>query len=185
MPPPIVEDTWDGESAPLSPIFISPGALERIEPVKNKPKQTRQPASPRNTVGYVQTFVGPQRRPKSKMPIEGHAEVGRLLKSVLLSTYERKGVYNRVNSIRSELDEWTQREYNHEELPNAQFFDLYYGESGASFARSILPEAKERHVAELMRVKEVLTKHYPDCPPLRTLLKKTDAAVKSLQEWGV
>jgi len=33
------------------------------------------------------------------------AEVGRLLKSVLVTTYHRKGVYNRVNAIRSELDE--------------------------------------------------------------------------------
>ena len=184
LPLPVVEDAWDGESAPLSPIFISPGALTRIEPAKVKPKRAPQSTGSRNTVGYVQTFVGPQRRPKGKMPIDVHAEVGRLLKSVLLSTYERKGVYNRLNAIRSELDEWTQREYNYEELPNKQFFDLYYGESGASFARSILPEDKERHVADLVRVKEVLVTHYPDCPPLRTLLKKTDAAVKSLQDWG-
>lgn len=175
---------WDGESAPLSPIFFSPGYLASTKSPKEKPKQARPPAGQRSTVGYVQTFVGPQRRPKGKMPIEVHAEVGRLLKSVLLSTYERKGVYNRLNSIRSELDEWTQREYSHAELPNQHFFDLYYGESGASFARSILPEARERHVANLVRVKEVLTTHYPDCPPLRTLLKKADAAVKSLQDWG-
>jgi len=32
-------------------------------------------------------------------------------------------------------------------------------------------------------VKKILGKHYPDCSPLRTLLKKVDAAVGSLTSW--
>lgn len=182
---PLVENTWDGESAPLLPYFVSPGTLVRLEPPKAKPpRRVGKPVGPRKTEGYVQTFVGPQRRPKGRMPIETHAEVGRLLKSVLLATRARNGVYNRLNSVRSELDEWTQREYTPIELPSEQFFDLYYGETGASYSRSISPADKERHVANLVRVKEMLTAHYPDCAPLRSLLKKTDTAVKSLQEWG-
>lgn len=52
-----------------------------------------------------------------------------LLKSVLVASFHRKGVYNRVDGIRSELDEWTMREYNRAELPSEVFFDLYYHES--------------------------------------------------------
>lgn len=46
-----------------------------------KDKQKTQPKSngQRNSVGYVQTFVGPQHRPKGRMSIEAHVEVGRLL----------------------------------------------------------------------------------------------------------
>lgn len=117
------------------------------------------------------------------MPIEAHAEVGRLLKSVLTATYQRKGVYNRVNAVRSELDEWTQREYNHAELPSEQFFELYYHESGSTFERALPVAERVRHDASLAQAKQMLSVHYPDCPPLRSLLKKIDAAQKSLQTW--
>ena len=134
-------------------------------------------------MGYVRTFVGPQRRPNGKMPIEAHAKVGALLKSVLVASRERKGVYNRVNGIRCELDEWTQREYSQAELPNEQFFDLYYHESGGTFAPSLPADERSRHVENLANVKRTLAEHYPDSTPLRALLKNIDGAIKSMQSW--
>lgn len=184
LPSPIVEAAWDGESAPMIPFFVSPGTIAKADAAKDKPKTLGKQNGQRNSVGYVHTFGAPQRRPKSRMPIEAHAHVGRLLKSVLNETNHRKGVYNRVNAIRSELDEWTQREYNHAELPNEQFFDLYYNESGSTFLRALAEADRERHVQSLTHAKEVLGEHYPDCPPLRSLLKKVDAAVKSLRDWN-
>lgn len=187
LPSPVVESAWDGESAPSMPIFFSPGSIARGEATaeqKAAAKPRKVTAGPRNTVGYVQTFVGPQRRPKGKMPIEAHAQVGTLLKSVLVASHNRKGVYNRVNGVRCELDEWTQREYNHDELPSEQFFDLYYHESGSSFARTLSPDESTLHVGSLGRAKQILTQHYPDCPPLRALMKKLDAAIGSMQTWA-
>lgn len=185
LSPPIVEDTWDGESSPSLPIFVSPGTITRSKPAKTISEMPHHaPTGQRNTVGYIQTFVGPQRRPKGKMPIESHAKVGELLKSVLVASYHRKGVYNRVNGIRSELDEWAQREYSHAELPNEQFFDLYYHESESSFARTLSTDERGRHIDSMERVKQILARHYPDSPPLRTLLTKVDAAIKSMQSWG-
>lgn len=184
LPAPIVEATWNGESAPMVPFFVSPGTAAKAKAEQERPKVVPKPSGQRNSVGYVQTFVGPQRRPKGRMPIEVHAEVGRLLKSVLVGTYERKGVYNRVNAIRSELDEWIQREYNHDELPNERFFDLYYHESGAAIPRSLSDADRDAYRANLLKAKEMLVKHYPDCPPLRNLLKKVDAAAHSLQTWA-
>lgn len=186
LPTPIVEAAWKGESAPSMPIFFSPGTISRAEAAAAQSAATkpRKVASgPRNTVGYVQTFVGPQRRPKGKMSIEVHSQVGALLKSVLVDSYHRKGVYNRVNGIRSELDEWTQREYNYAELPSEQFFDLYYHESGSSFSRTLSSDARALHVGSLVKVKQILARHYPDSPPLRVLMKKLDAAICSLQTW--
>lgn len=187
LPAPIVEAAWDGESAPSTPIFFSPGAVARNEAAAAKaavaePRKVAR--GPRNTVGYVQTFVGPQRRPKGRMPIEAHAQVGTLLKSVLVASHHRKGVYNRVNGIRSELDEWTQREYNHAELSSEQFFDLYYHESGSTFARALSPDERAIHVGSMERVKQILAHHYPDSPPLRALMKKLDAAIGSMQTWA-
>lgn len=186
LPAPIVEAAWDGESAPSMPIFFSPGAIARNEAAAAKPaSEPRKVArGPRSTVRYVQTFVGPQRRPKGRMPIEAHAQVGTLLKSVLVASHHRKGVYNRVNGIRSELDEWTQREYNHAELPSEQFFDLYYHESGSSFARTLSPDERALHVGNLEQVKQILDLHYPDSPPLRALMKKLDASIGSMQTWA-
>lgn len=183
LPAPIVEAAWEGESAPTLPFFVSPGTIAKAAAEKDKPKTPPKSNGQRNSVGYVQTFVGPQRRPKGRMPIEVHTEVGRLLKSVLVATYHRKGVYNRVNAIRSELDEWVQREYNGAELSNEQFFDLYYHESGSTFSRSLTEAERETHSESLAHVKKLLGEHYLDCPPLRSLLKKVDAAVKSLQSW--
>ena len=186
LPAPIVEAAWNGESAPSTPIFFSPGTIARNEAAAKLPAtKTRKVArAPRSTVGYVQTFVGPQRRPNGRMPIEVHAQVGKLLKSVLATSYNRKGVYNRVNGIRSELDEWTQREYNYDELPNEQFFELYYHESGSSFVRTLSPDERALHVGSLEQVKQILAQHYPDSPPLRALMKKLDASIGSMQTWA-
>ena len=36
----------------------------------------------------------------------------------------------------------------------------------------------------LRALKQILTQHYPDCPPLRALMKKLDAAIGSMQTWA-
>lgn len=191
LPAPPVADNWQGESAPRVPYVVSPGAIakrtEAEAAAKEKIKQkTSKLSGKRTTVGYTWTLVGPQRRPNAKMPIEAHAEVGRLLKSVLVESYHRKGVHKRVDAIRSELDEWTQREYSYAELPNEQFFDLYYHEKLPRISRRSLPkDERERHVESLAQVKRMLSEHYPDCAPLRAMLKRADAAISSLQSWCV
>ncbi|MCX5563773.1 DUF5623 domain-containing protein [Alcaligenes phenolicus] len=179
LPEPVVESPWTGQSAPSTPIFVSPGSLAAGE---NKHKLARQKSKPDNSVPYS-FFLSRGRRPKVRMPITGHAEVGGLLKSVLIATYHRKGVYNRVNSIRSKLDDWAQCEYTSEELPGEQFFDLYYHESGATFSKSISDAERRQHINSLEVVKTLLTEHYPDSVPLRELLKKTDMAISSLETW--
>lgn len=181
---PIDEKTWNGESTPLIPIFVSPGAISNVKTPKLDSKQQKKSGGQRNSVKYIQTFVGPSRRPKDRMPIDAHIEIGGLLKSVLVVSSERNGVYNRLNSVRSELDEWVQREYNREELSDEVFFDIYYHESGHQFSRSISHAESSRHINSLERVKQILGKHYPDCPPLRTLLKKVDSAVNSMRTWA-
>lgn len=184
LPPPIEEKTWDGESASVIPYFVSPGAIARTESAKIASQTTRQPATgQRNTVGYNQIFVGPQRRPKGRMPLELHSEVGNLLKSVLAASYHRKGVYKRLDSVRSELDEWVQQEYPRTELPSEQFFDLYYHGPDFSFSRNIPSDEQIRHIGNIQNIKNILALQYPDSAPLRKLIKTLNAAIKSLESW--
>ena len=188
LPAPITEQTWNGESAPTLPYFVSPGSVakSKVEVVtKERAKLApRKSGGERNTEGYIWTFVGPQRRPKGQMPIEVHAELGGLQKSVLAATHHRKGVYNRVDAIRSELDEWIQREYKPTELQNDQFIDLYYRDAASpTFSRSLSNEERARHADSLAQVKAILGKYYPDCAPLRAMLKRADTAIASLHSW--
>jgi hypothetical protein len=183
LPAAIVASTWNGESAPMKPLFVSPGTIAKAAAVKEKPETPNKLKSQRNSVEYVQTFVGPQRRPVGRMPIESHAEAGRLLKSVLVVACKRKGVYKRLNSIRCELDEWAMREFSDDELSVEQLNKLYYQESGTTSSTSITESERKSHAESLAQVKNILGKHYPDCSPLRMLLKKVDAAVGSLTSW--
>lgn len=187
LPKPHSASDWTGESAPQIPYFVSPGTIAKAEAEIEKAKQQtpRRSTGQRNTVGYIWTLVGPQRRPKGRMPIEVHAEVGGLLQSVLAATYYRKGVYNRVDSLRSELDEWAQREYDRAALPDEKFFDLYYhGDAASVSSRSISAVERNRQTERLAVVRAALLQHYPDCAPLRSMVKRLDAAVTSLQTWA-
>lgn len=183
------EADWNGESAPRLPYFLSPGTISKGEAEaaarENAKQVPRKPSGPRKTVGYVWTMIGPRRRPDARMPIEAHAEVGHLLKSVLAVSHHRRGVYNRVAAIRDELDEWVQREYSRTELSAERFSNLYTGNAPRSiFPRALPIDERIRHTGSLAQVKTTLLAHYPDCAPLRAMLKRADAAIASLKTWA-
>lgn len=179
--PPIVEAGWTGESAPYTPFFFSPGTAASVTNVKPKPKpQTRRPS---NSVPYSMVLTGQQRRPAERMKVDDHAVVGKLLKSVLVETRNRAGVYKRVDSIRSQLDDWVQCEYGHDELSSEVFFELYYHEHYPLTSVKNGQKMVAAHVASLTAAKAILVKAYPDSAPLRAMLHKADLAIDSLQKW--
>jgi hypothetical protein len=119
------------------------------------------------------------------MPVEAHEEVAALIGTVLTGCETRKGVANRLNCVRSDLDEWVQREYTHAELPEDRLHEMYYGDRAThSFANSMDLSEAAQHRARLDRVREILRRHYPDCEPLRRLFRSLDAAEKSLTKWA-
>lgn len=178
-----IRDTWI-DNSDGSVWFYSPGKLAHLgkeNTVRTVPKLS---TGTRNSVEYNQTFVGPQRRPAAKMPIEKHTDVGTLLKSVLAVTYKRKSVYNKLNSVRSTLDEWVQREYtSEEELSQEKFANLYYGGLEHSLAEKMDQHTRPTHIKNIARVKIILVENYPDCAPLRGILRMIDSATTSLQSW--
>lgn len=184
LAPPIVEDPWLGESGPIVPPLVTPAARLVVKTPATR-AQARRSTGPRKTVAYRQTFVGAIRRPKAKMSLKAHEEVASALKSVYAASYYRPGVRNRVDSVRSELDEWVQREYDHAALPDEKFDELYYGgEQQSAFTRRITAGEAKQHVDRLIRAGESLKLHYPDCPPLRALLNRLEVAVRSMRKWG-
>jgi len=181
LPKPMAAADWNGESGPMSPAFVSPGSAAKAHAAQLIPKAAHVKPVPRNSVGFIQTFVGPRTRPAGKMPVEAHAEVGRLLKSVLISVRDRRPIYKRVDRMRSDLDEWVMREYAGDELPNEQFNGLYYHELNGREAAVPLPAGRDHHVGSLVSAKQILARHYPDSAPLRAMFKSADAAIDSLQ----
>lgn len=181
LPPPFVEADWDGRSQAIFPPFVSPAAEAAAAVPKPEPKP-RAPRGPDATVGYhVVLSRNERRRPAKRMPVEAHADVGRLLKSVIYDCRERKRVYNPLNSIRCDLDDWVQREYpGGAELPSSVFFDLYYHEEASASDRLTGTARTARHLANLEQARQILSQHYPDCAPLRSLFKGIDRAITAL-----
>lgn len=183
LPAPIVSSSWPGESAPFPPPFISPGAIALHEASKQRQATPSKKSVKRNTVQYVNPIFGASRRPDAKMPIEAHQQVGQIIKTVLADTYFRNGVRNRINSVRCELDEWVQREYRRSELSDEVFFKMYYQGEHTNFNKQLATNIRLQHIVSMERVKALLTKHYPDCPPLRRLINKLDSAIMSMDSW--
>lgn len=181
LPPPPMEGNWNGQTTMFPARFVSPGALKKKAKSENPPRKGK--TGPRLTISYQMAFSGKRSRPKARMPVSAHAEVGKLLKSVLSTTHNRRGVYNRLNAIRSELDDWVQCEFSHQELPNEQFFNLYYHNDTSS--HSIDKSLRDKHIQSLESAKSILVLHYPECPPLRKILNSIDAALKSLRTWSL
>lgn len=147
-----------------------------------------RPNSPASLGKTVQVnhlmFAGEIKRPNEKMPIEAHAQVGRLLKDVMALTTKRAGVYNRLNKSRSTLDDWAQLEYDSNELPDEKFFDLYYHEGPSENRSRISAEEGAELEHKLTSASRILQQHYPDCKPLKDLLKNITAAIGSLRQWS-
>ena len=174
QPQPLVEANWNGRSEPLLPGFTSPAA--KLE-VSSTPKPSVE-RKPNMTVTYRPPFArNERRRPARRMPIEGHAEVARLLKAVISANRKGTRIVKPLDKARSELDDWVQFEYSRTELSYATFFALYYGE----------PEHDEQNATNAMQierldeVKGLLARHYPDCAPLRAVLKMIDRSAIALK----
>ena len=192
--PPIVaseisplDEKWPGMSAPAKPKFVTPAtiAARTASPQRTSPRR-HVPRGPQRTARYVQTFVGPRRRPMARMPIPVHEEISRLLNQVRSACDHRSGVANRLDRARSELDEWIQREYTAGELPQELFFDLYYrGDHTQSIGRKVSDLQAETYIAQLRQVCDRICTYYPDCEPRRALTRWIDSATKSLQAWAM
>ncbi|MGH8027869.1 MAG: DUF5623 domain-containing protein [Pseudoxanthomonas sp.] len=183
LPAPVTATGWSGESAAHSPVFSSPGR----QAMPAKKRERRDPSNTLrtygNSIGYVQTFVGPQRRPDARMPISAHEEIGKILKSVMSICHNRRGIANKIDAVRSELDEWIQREYDQSELPSERFHQIYYGDNDLHEKKSITDTERMLLMENLDEITGILSRHYPDCAPRRALIRSIGTAQKALIRW--
>ncbi|CAN5512144.1 hypothetical protein BH10PSE6_BH10PSE6_09090 [soil metagenome] len=181
LPIPFVERDWDGRSEPMFPPFFSPAANIAVAARGLAPKPPAKRGQ-NATVGYRMVLMhNERRRPAVRMPVEGHKEVGRLLKLAIRDLSDRKRIYKPLNSVRSDLDDWVQCEYSRTELSDAVFFDLYYHEHALPEDTLTGGARTECHIANLTEAKRILASHYPDCAPLRSMLQTIDNAATALQ----
>ena len=143
-----------------------------------RPSRRRAKNKARNAIIYAHV-CGPELRPNGSMPIERHQQVGRLIKSVLAATLGHRGIQNCLNMVRGDLDEWVAREFTRDELPQSTFFCLYYGENERGLEG---PTDCEMIVEQMELVKKIVTSSYPDCAPLRSLLKLADRAIVMIRK---
>lgn len=124
---PVDAEQWQGESAPYAPMFISPARAASGKAKRARPRPLYRGLVRRNAIVYGHVLLGGSWRPNGRMPLDGHREAGNLLKELLERGGFRSRAHSRLDHIRSELDEWVQREYtSQEDLPNDQFHSLYY-----------------------------------------------------------
>ncbi|NRG18654.1 DUF5623 domain-containing protein [Rhizobiales bacterium] len=185
-PTPVVASRWNGESAPWDKLFSTPGEIASAktnhERKKSSQKVTKKISA--KTIGYHSMFGNVRRKPDTRMPVEAHSQIGKLLMPVLGAAWKRQGVRNRLETVRSELDDWVQKEYLRTELSDEVFHKLYYGDVQHRFrSNEKLDIAELTH--KLSAAERILKKHYPDCEPLRAILRKLEKARESLEKWKV
>jgi hypothetical protein len=162
LPFPIVAEPWRGESREYEPVFVSPAreASGRIKRARPRPPYRGEIRN--RAAAYGNVITGTQWRPAARMPVSAHREAGLLLNSLLNAPGLRARTYQQVDRVRSDLDEWVQREYTAAELSPEEFSELYYRESQSS---PLSADAIVEGVIVLVKT------HYPDCAPRRSMLR--------------
>lgn len=141
------------------------------------PTRAKSKAANAITYGHV---CGPELRPNGSMTIEQHQEVGRLIKSVLAATLGHRGIENCLNMIRGDLEEWAARELTRVELQQSKFLGLYYEQGEHEPEEEI---DKREIVKRVELVKRILARSYPDCVPLRSVLRYVDRTLTMIRRW--
>ena len=181
LPRPPVEAAWEGQTIAASPIFVSPASQAKQEAAKI-PTPRRKPG-PVASVAYHTMFGKVRRRPKGRLTVASHAEVGYLLQEVISATWTRPGVRKPLEIARTTLDDWLQLEYSKGDLSDDDFFKMYYGAVVHRSPSKSAPESRDELKSGLDRVTSVLQQGYPACPPLSSVLKSIDASRNALLRW--
>lgn len=177
MPKPLIADDWNGESSPSWQTFVSPMAKTKQDKRRARCHGTIYPISSATTVPYSYGPGSRRRRPAAELGIDTHTEVGRIIKAVLRSGKISVGIYNRLNSLRSTLEDWLSLEIGPDELQGPEFFEVYYRDTDADkrFGEGVKTHANITAILSDLRQK--LTDAYPDCAPLRQQLQRIDMSI--------
>jgi len=180
MPPPLVAADWAGESVRSWETFASPLATSLQDVRRARCRGTIYPTDSATSIPMNYNPGTSRRRPRGALTLEGHFEAGRIIKAVIWSRQRPYGVYQRMNALRSTLEDWMGREVTDAEFKGVDFFDVYYHELEEEdpLAHRV---ASPQGVADLLGdLKSMLQSAYPDCGPLRQELRRIDASMALL-----
>lgn len=182
IPAPAPKDEWGGESVPSHEVFVSPAALTKQDRRRARSKGTVRPTATETTIPYAMMFDRARRKPSGAIGVPGHIEMGRILKAVIHSRHRPWGAYQRMNSVRSTLEDWMGFEIGSEELDGPEFFDVYYHDPDTEGPYAQAAQSRDGLVRILGDLKGMLRDAYPDCAPLRAQIHKIDMAVSLIEQ---
>ena len=92
------------------------------------------------------------------------------------------GVYTRLSSLRSDLEDWLSLEIGRGQLEDAEFFEVYYTRTDEDQVFLQTLTSANDVVAALRRIARMLKNAYPDCAPLRQQLRRIEMSVSIIEK---
>lgn len=177
IPAPLTSQNWTGISSEGHETFYSPLCVTPQDKRRAAAKGTliRSPSS--KTVP-LRSWDSPNnwRRPNAVMPVESHLNAAKMILAIQQSEAMPSGVYNRLSSIKSELEDWFFSEHDSD---TTNQFDLFYYDT-IDPKDPIVTQAKSVQgvIFVLQKLKALLLDAYVDCEPLRRIIGKLDTSIK-------
>lgn len=186
-----VSPYWMDLGGMLDNVFLPLGPHEpcriRIRDNYWSPAESAQKRDrPRGVAFNVIFGKNPRYRPPGAMALEDHRQCARILKRLYHLSEFRSGVKNRIDAIRSTLDDWIQREYDYDRLPNKNFHeDYYYGRHFENVRplEELTAEDAKRFVEQLAVVEWIVRDAYVDCRPRDELLRDLHQCRGAVDRW--
>jgi hypothetical protein len=122
-------------------------------------------------------FGNSKRRPAGAMPVAEHIVAGRIIKAVLHSSNRPYSIDQRMNALRSTLEDWLTLEIGRGQLDGPEFFDVYYNDADSEGPYAEAAQSKSGLIRILGKLKQKLQAAYPDCAPLRKQLHRIEMSV--------
>jgi hypothetical protein len=135
--------------------------------------QNSNPTSMKELTGVLMSH-------QNKMSLDTHVKTASLLKDILSLSYHRRSVYKEIDTVRCELDNWTERE--HQEWSDINSLSLYYDDLNVQNNRNLSQIQFDSLSQKIDEVVSILTNHY-SADRIRGQLSRLKRAQKNLKNW--
>jgi hypothetical protein len=181
IPKPLIEEDWAGESAPIFDVFVSPAATTPQDRRRARSKATIIREASATTIPYGSLFGSSRRRPAGAMPLGGHIEMGRIIKAVIHSSHAPPTIDQRMNKLRSTLEDWLACEIGPREHKKLEFVDIYYRDPDREGPYAEAAHSRSGLIRILDKLRKMLESAYPACAPLSEQVRRIDVSVSLIR----
>lgn len=181
IPAPLLTQDWAGDSAPSLEVFISPSGKSPQDRRRARSKGTVWPKATKTSLPYTGMLGDARRRPKGTMSLEGHIEMGRIIKTVMNALHRPYGVYKRMDAVRSTLEDWMGLEIRRDRLNDRDFFDVYYHDADSFGQFFEMSKSVSGLIDMLHQLKKKLQSEYMESSPLKGQIYRIDSSISLLE----